>query len=401
MVWDAGLGTGAVLRLGLDPVALLRWSPCGAYLFAGEAAHRAAPPRPPCRRRLGGLPAAARRPSARVGPLFLRGRPAAAAAGRRPTLESALPAPSHPPAPLSPRLFPSAAAGQGGRFHVAETSRWRTASWDSPPGTAVAAAAWAPLGRTLVLAFAGGGAGDGGAAEGGADAGGGGGGGVVALHLVGSPPSLVEQVLPVTLPEVTSLDRCAPKRLRRAQGGHRLPCTRSARLPQSCRVRPRRTPGPRPSRRERAPRACRPDSALPTQRPLLPRSRNPRLPGGPLPRAGVVADLAWDPSGRRLAVLLRAPHPAAGLVALYSTTLAPLLHAELIGFARPLAATAPADADGDEIMGDDGGSGQGGAPPPAAALAFAQRLAKGGAVLSVAGRGRSGELVVSNIALAI
>jgi WD40 repeat protein len=35
VVWDAALGTGALVRLGLDPVALLRWSPCGAYLFAG------------------------------------------------------------------------------------------------------------------------------------------------------------------------------------------------------------------------------------------------------------------------------------------------------------------------------------------------------------------------------
>jgi len=75
---------------------------------------------------------------------------------------------------------------------VAETSQWRTASWDAPPGAAVTAAAWSPTSTALLLAF-GGGVGPGG-------------GGVVALHFVGEAPSLVEQVLPVTLPEVTSLD---------------------------------------------------------------------------------------------------------------------------------------------------------------------------------------------------
>lgn len=36
VVWDAALGSGAIMRFGLEPLPLLRWSPCGAYLFAGE-----------------------------------------------------------------------------------------------------------------------------------------------------------------------------------------------------------------------------------------------------------------------------------------------------------------------------------------------------------------------------
>jgi hypothetical protein len=113
--------------------------------------------------------------------------------------------------------------------------------------------------------------------------------------------------------------------------------------------------------------------------------------------------MAWDPSGRRLAVLLRAPHPAAGLVAVYSTVLSPLLHAELIGFARPLAARPRGGGKGggaaeDDAAGPHGGVGGGGA---AAALAFAAAPAKGGAVLSVAGWVQGGRLEVANLALAL
>jgi len=104
--------------------------------------------------------------------------------------------------------------------------------------------------------------------------------------------------------------------------------------------------------------------------------------------------MQWDPTGRRLAVLLRAPHPAAGLVAVYSTTAAPVVHAELVGFARPLRAAEGGDCSG-------------------SAMAFAQRVGggRGGAVLSVMGHvaGSSEEeegadarvLRVANIALAV
>ncbi len=49
----------------------------------------------------------------------------------------------------------------------------------------------------------------------------------------------------------------------------------------------------------------------------------------------MVEDLCWDPKGERLVVLLRAPHPCAGLLAVYATTYDPVVHARLLGFARP------------------------------------------------------------------
>lgn len=49
----------------------------------------------------------------------------------------------------------------------------------------------------------------------------------------------------------------------------------------------------------------------------------------------MVSDWAWDPTGERLAVLLTHPHPAAGCIALYATSVDPVVHAQLIGFARP------------------------------------------------------------------
>lgn len=105
------------------------------------------------------------------------------------SVADAAPPPSRPRLTiLSPPSLP--AAGAGGRFHVAETATWRTAAWSAPAGGAVAAAAWAPSGRAVLIAF-GGGAGA---------------GGVVSVHFVGASPSLTEQLLPVTLPEVTSLD---------------------------------------------------------------------------------------------------------------------------------------------------------------------------------------------------
>ncbi len=58
--------------------------------------------------------------------------------------------------------------------------------------------------------------------------------------------------------------------------------------------------------------------------------------------------LAWDPSGNRLAVVLAKPHPAAGTVALYSTTFTPVVSCNLIGFVQPGAAAAAADAAGKE-----------------------------------------------------
>ena len=179
----------------------------------------------------------------------------------------------------------------------------------------------------ILLAF-GGGADDG---DGSASPGGGG-GGVVAMHFVGAPPSLTEQVLPVALPGVTSLDGVTSP-----DGGG----------------------------------------------------------GGGGSGGACVADIAFDPSGRRLAVALRAPHPAAGLVALYSASAAPVVRAELVGFARPFARgyAAAGLAFAQKLAKGGGGGGEGGGGAGAGAGA--------GAVLSVMAAGERGAVRVANIALAI
>ncbi len=92
---------------------------------------------------------------------------------------------------------------------MAETATWKTASWDTPGGTTVTAAAFAPSGRALLIAFGSSSSSTSGRSRGSSgdgSSGSCGGGGVVALHFVGDAPSLLEQLLPVTLPEVTSLD---------------------------------------------------------------------------------------------------------------------------------------------------------------------------------------------------
>lgn len=51
--------------------------------------------------------------------------------------------------------------------------------------------------------------------------------------------------------------------------------------------------------------------------------------------AGTIADFAWDARGERLGVLLGGSHPAAGCIAVFSTASEPVVHARLLGFARP------------------------------------------------------------------
>ncbi|KAF6265125.1 WD40-repeat-containing domain protein [Scenedesmus sp. NREL 46B-D3] len=109
VVWDVALGVGASLRLGLQPITCLEWSPDGAYLFA---------------------------------------------------------------------------AALSGRFFLYETTTWSLRSWDTPPGSAVTAAAWAPDASAVLLALRG-------SSQ------------LVALYLVGQPPNLTEQLLPVSLPGVS------------------------------------------------------------------------------------------------------------------------------------------------------------------------------------------------------
>lgn len=77
-------------------------------------------------------------------------------------------------------------AARSGRFFLYETTTWSLRSWDTPPGAAVTAAAWAPDSSVVLLAMSGSNY-------------------LIALHLVGEPPQLVEQLLPITLPGVSDI----------------------------------------------------------------------------------------------------------------------------------------------------------------------------------------------------
>eukprot|EP00878_Enallax_costatus_P009372 GHUV01009794.1.p1 GENE.GHUV01009794.1~~GHUV01009794.1.p1 ORF type:complete len:356 (+),score=107.10 GHUV01009794.1:214-1281(+) len=110
-VWDVALGVGANLRLGLQPVTCVLWSPDGNYLFA---------------------------------------------------------------------------AARTGRFFMYETTTWSVRSWDTPRGSAVTAAAWAPDSSVVLLAMSNSSY-------------------LVALHLVGEAPKLIEQLLPIMLPGVSDI----------------------------------------------------------------------------------------------------------------------------------------------------------------------------------------------------
>jgi hypothetical protein len=48
-----------------------------------------------------------------------------------------------------------------------------------------------------------------------------------------------------------------------------------------------------------------------------------------------LADFVWDPSGHRLGVLLKAPHAAAGCLAIFAVSTDPVVHARMLGVARP------------------------------------------------------------------
>ncbi len=84
---------------------------------------------------------------------------------------------------MAPSLLLCAAA-RSGRFFMYETTTWTLRSWDTPPGAAVTAAAWAPDSSVVLLALSGSSY-------------------LIALHLVGQPPNLTEQLLPITLPGVS------------------------------------------------------------------------------------------------------------------------------------------------------------------------------------------------------
>mmetsp|Transcript_25425 Transcript_25425/g.69069 ORF Transcript_25425/g.69069 Transcript_25425/m.69069 type:complete len:613 (-) Transcript_25425:221-2059(-) len=170
-------------------------------------------------------------------------------------------------------------AGVGPRFHVWETSSWTSASWDVPLDAGpVAAAAWAPTTAHTP--------------DPSADVAAGqpqqrrvlllsfehatrGGGHLVALHFVDKPPSLNAMLMPVVLQDIAH------------------------------------------------PGTDHPSGSEPGAGAAEGASRS------------VISDWAWDPSGERLAVLMAPPHPLAGCLALYATSVDPVVHARLIGFARP------------------------------------------------------------------
>eukprot|EP00775_Hariotina_reticulata_P008513 gene8513-8695_t len=184
------------------------------------------------------------------------------------------------------------AAAQAGRFFRYDTSNWSVRAWNTPPGSAVRAAAWAPDSGVMLMALSGSSY-------------------LVAMHLVGSGQHQTEQLLPVMLPGVSdALDK------------------------------------------EQQHTSC-------------------------------IENLAWDATGNRLAVVLTHPHPAAGTIALYSTTFQPVVNCTLIGFVQPGAAadhtadTAPQDQDNDQQAPASAHSSR------ALQVAFASAAGKAGALLSL------------------
>lgn len=97
---------------------------------------------------------------------------------------------------------------------------------------------------------------------------------------------------------------------------------------------------------------------------------------------GCIQSLAWDPSGNRLAVVLRAPHPAAGSIALYSTSVSPVVTCHLIGFIQPGSAASVADGQGQDSM-DEAAAADAGTQAGCLQAAFAPAPGKAGALLSV------------------
>lgn len=99
--------------------------------------------------------------------------------------------------------------------------------------------------------------------------------------------------------------------------------------------------------------------------------------------------MAWDASGSRLAVVLGKPHPAAGTVALYSTSYSPVVDCKLIGYMQPRgvrtsAAAQPSPAaehqDNSNAHENEGAGAQSSGD---LSLAFAPVAGKAGAVLSI------------------
>jgi hypothetical protein len=273
------------------------------------------------------------------------------------------------------------AAARTGRFFLYETLGWTARAWDTPGGGAVRAAAWAPDGRVLLLAFDG------------SDS-------LVALHLVGTPPSLSEQLLPVALPGVSDAAAwCVCARTLCGAPGyllhHSLPHTElfvarpdtttgvAALLPP-----PRTAAAARYSNHRTLPAyfASISLAGLARHNTRSGARRSGHHNGGAAASSSCIQAVQWDPTGTRLAVALGPPHPAAGCIALYSTVASPVVSASLLGFVQP---------------GGDGCSQSAAGGRRLLDLAFAAAPGRAGALLSVGvPREESGALeLVRNVPL--
>jgi hypothetical protein len=113
-----------------------------------------------------------------------------------------------------------------------------------------------------------------------------------------------------------------------------------------------------------------------------------------------IRSISWDPKGNRLAVLLKAPHAAAGTVALYSTSFTPVVTCNLIGYVNPGCVAAAEEAQGagsSSAEGQDAGL-QAGTGLMQAVFAPAPGKPEAAGLLSIGQKGSNGELCrVANV----
>lgn len=112
-----------------------------------------------------------------------------------------------------------------------------------------------------------------------------------------------------------------------------------------------------------------------------------------------ISSIAWDPTGNRLAVVLKPPHASAGTVALYSTTSSPVVSCNLVGYVNPGMPTASEESDGEAAGSGDRDSGEAKRTGKLQAVfAPVSGRAEAAALLSVGLQSSSGELCrVANV----
>lgn len=102
-----------------------------------------------------------------------------------------------------------------------------------------------------------------------------------------------------------------------------------------------------------------------------------------------ISSISWDRTGNRLAVVLKAPHPAGGTVALYSTSFTPVVTCNLTGFVNPGAAPG---MDADSAGGSSSSELQAGTGLLQAVFAPVTGKPEAAALLSVEQKSSNGEL---------